>query len=305
MKLVSFTQAGTAAYGVGDGAWIALPPPSFVADYPTVRAVIADPAGVDRLRAAVSPPSTRIALADVELLPPVADPAKVICIGINYDTHRREVGRNASAYPAVFLRFPDTQIGHGTPIIRPRASTALDYEGELAVVIGRPGRAIEQADALDHVAGYACYNDASIRDWQRHTHQFTPGKNFPQTGAFGPWLVTADEINDPMNLRLITRLSGTVVQDASTADMIFSIAEIIAYVSTFTALAAGDVIATGTPGGVGFKREPPLWMRPGDVVEVEIEGVGTLRNGIVDEADVAAERERIPAVTGEAVAQAL
>jgi 2-keto-4-pentenoate hydratase/2-oxohepta-3-ene-1,7-dioic acid hydratase in catechol pathway len=236
------------------------------------------------------------------LLPPIVDPQKVICIGINYDTHRNELGRSASAYPAVFLRFPDTHIGHRTPIVRPLVSTALDYEGELAVIIGRPGRAISQADALDHVAGYACYNDATIRDWQRHTHQFTPGKNFPQTGAFGPWLVTADEIGDPMNLQLVTRLNGTVVQAASTGDMIFSIAEIIAYVSTFTSLSAGDVIATGTPGGVGFKREPPLWMRPNDVVEVEIEGVGTLRNVIVDEADIASAGERIHAVTGEIAA---
>jgi 2-keto-4-pentenoate hydratase/2-oxohepta-3-ene-1,7-dioic acid hydratase in catechol pathway len=302
MKLVSFAQAGIAAYGVSDGSSIALPAPRLLADYPTVRAVIADPAGLDRLRASVTVSSTRLALADVELLPPVVDPAKVICIGINYETHRNETGRSASAYPAVFLRFPDTHTGHGAPIVRPRASMALDYEGELAVIIGRPGRAIAQADALDHVAGYACYNDASIRDWQRHTHQFTPGKNFPQTGAFGPWLVTADEIGDPMNLRLVTRLNGTVVQEAMTADMIFSIAEIIAYVSTFTPLGPGDVIATGTPGGVGFKREPPLWMRPGDVVEVQIDGVGTLRNVIVDEADVAAARERVPAVTGENVA---
>jgi 2-keto-4-pentenoate hydratase/2-oxohepta-3-ene-1,7-dioic acid hydratase in catechol pathway len=299
MKLASFVRAGTAAYGVYGGSSIALPAPSLAADYPTVRALVADPAGLDRLRAAVTVSSARVALADVELLPPVVDPAKVICIGINYETHRNETGRSASAYPAVFLRFPDTHVGHGTAIVRPRASTALDYEGELAVVIGRPGRAIAKADALDYVAGYACYNDASIRDWQRHTHQFTPGKNFPHTGAFGPYLVTADEIGDPMNLRLVTRLNGTVVQEATTADMIFSIAEIIAYVSTFTPLAPGDVIATGTPGGVGFKREPPLWMRPGDVVEVEIDRVGTLRNVIVDEADVAAAPRRVPAAIGE------
>jgi 2-keto-4-pentenoate hydratase/2-oxohepta-3-ene-1,7-dioic acid hydratase in catechol pathway len=285
MKLVSFALAGTAAYGITDGSTIALPAPNFLADYPTLRAVIGDPDGLARLRAQLTASSRRLAFADVDLLPPIVDPAKVICIGINYETHRNETGRSESAYPAVFLRFSDTQIGHGTPIVRPRASTALDYEGELAVIIGRPGRAIAQADALEHVAGYACYNDASIRDWQRHTHQFTPGKNFPQTGAFGPWLVTADELDDPTNLRLVTRLNGMVVQAATTADMIFSIADIIAYVSTFTPLAAGDVIATGTPGGVGFKREPPLWMRPGDVVEVEIDGVGTLRNVIVDEAD--------------------
>jgi 2-keto-4-pentenoate hydratase/2-oxohepta-3-ene-1,7-dioic acid hydratase in catechol pathway len=181
------------------------------------------------------------------------------------------------------VRFADTQVGDGSPIVRPAISARLDFEGELAVVIGRPGKSIAREDALAHVAGYACYNDATIRDWQHHTHQFTPGKNFPNTAAFGPWLVTADEIPDPSQLQLTTRLNGHTVQSASTADMIFSVADIIAYVSAFTPLSAGDVIATGTPGGVGVKRTPPLFMQPGDTVEVEISHLGTLRNPVVAE----------------------
>lgn len=160
----------------------------------------------------------------------------------------------------------------------PAVSTMFDFEGELAIVIGKPGRAISEENALEHVAGYACYNDASVRDWQWHTRQFTPGKNFPQTGAFGPWLVTADEIPDPAVLSVTTRVNGEVLQSQPTADMIFPIPVIVAYVSQFTPLAAGDVIVTGTPGGVGAKRQPPRWLKAGDVVEIDIPGVGLLTN---------------------------
>ncbi len=169
------------------------------------------------------------------------------------------------------------------PIIRPRASENLDFEGELAVIVGKGGRHISKEAALQHVAGYSIYNDASVRDWQRHTTQYTPGKNFPSTGGFGPWMVTADEIPDSTKLHLTTRLNGEVVQDSGLDDLRFSIPEIISYISIFTELVPGDVIITGTPKGVGAARKPPLWMKPGDSVEVEISSIGTLRNPIVPE----------------------
>ncbi|MGO4303220.1 fumarylacetoacetate hydrolase family protein [Cupriavidus sp. RAF12] len=224
-----------------------------------------------------------ISLSEVRFLPVIPDPAKILCVGINYASHVKETGREMPRYPMFFTRFADSQTAHEQPILRPRASEKLDFEGELAVVIGKTARHVSAADALSHVAGYACYNDGSVRDWQKHTIQFTPGKNFPQTGAFGPWLVTADEIPDPSRLSLTTRLNGEVVQQATTDDLIFSVGEVIAYCSTFTELRPGDVIITGTTGGVGAFREPPLWMRAGDVVEVEISAVGVLRNTIRDE----------------------
>jgi 2-keto-4-pentenoate hydratase/2-oxohepta-3-ene-1,7-dioic acid hydratase in catechol pathway len=224
------------------------------------------------------------ALADVELLPVIPDPAKIFCVGLNYELHRQETGRTVVGHPTIFTRFADTLIAAGQPIIRPRVSAMLDYEGELAVIIGRGGRHITQADAPAHVAGYACFNDASVRDWQNHTHQYTPGKNFPATAPFGPTLVTPGEVGDLGPQRISTRLNGRTVQDAHLGDMIFPVAVVIAYLSAFTPLAPGDVIAMGTPGGVGFKRDPQLFMQPGDTVEVEIERVGLLRSTIEAEA---------------------
>ncbi|HZV10128.1 MAG TPA: fumarylacetoacetate hydrolase family protein [Novosphingobium sp.] len=222
-------------------------------------------------------------LAEVDLLPVVPDPDKILCVGIAYHAHRIETGRDESAAPIIFTRFADTQVAHGQPLLRPRESEQLDYEGEIAVVIGKAGRRIAVEDAWDHVAGYAPYCDATIRDWQHKTGQWTPGKNFPGTGGFGPWLVTRDEIPDGKPLSLATRLNGEEVQSTTTDLLIFSIPELIAYCSTFTRLEPGDVIATGTPGGVGGKRQPPLWMKPGDILEVEVGGVGTLRHTIEDE----------------------
>ncbi len=181
------------------------------------------------------------------------------------------------------MRLTSTQVGHLQPIIRPNASDHLDFEGELAVIIGKPGRHIAKENALHHVAGYSIYNDASVRDWQRHTTQYTPGKNFPSTGGFGPWMVTTDEIPDPTKLRLTTRLNGDLVQNSGLDDFRFSIPEIIAYLSTFTQLLPGDVIITGTPKGVGAGRTPPLWMKPGDRVEVEITSIGKLVNPVAQE----------------------
>ena len=232
-------------------------------------------------RAAGQGPSA--ALSDVSLLPVVPDPDKVICVGLNYKSHIEETGRSDSDYPVLFTRWANTQVGHGAPMIRPVNSTKFDYEGELAVVIGSAARHVSAADALGHVAGYSCYNDGSIRDWQRHTHQFTPGKNFEATGGFGPWMVTTDEIPDPSALHLKTRVNGQEVQNSTTDLLIFTVPVLIEYISSFTTLEPGDVIVTGTPGGVGFKRNPPLFLKDGDTVEVDISGIGVLSNPVRDE----------------------
>jgi 2-keto-4-pentenoate hydratase/2-oxohepta-3-ene-1,7-dioic acid hydratase in catechol pathway len=247
--------------------------------FPTLKALL----GEDFVRIARETDAPRLALAEVKLLPPVPDPAKILCIGKNYEEHRVETGGEKLPYPTIFTRFADTLVADGQEAWAPGASTEVDFEGELAVVIGRGGRHIAAEDALSHVAGYSCFNDISIRDWQRHTTQFTPGKNFPRTGGFGPWIVTADEIANPQALDLTTRLNGDVVQRASIAEMIFGIRALIQYCSSFTRLSPGDVIATGTPGGVGAKRKPPLFMKVGDVVEIEIGSIGTLRNSIGSE----------------------
>ena len=273
MKLASFQGYDSRpAWGKVDGDTVI----DFSEHAPSLRAYLADPARPDS--GTLSGPAS--ALSAVRLLPVVPDAGKILCVGHNYESHRAETGRAKVSYPSIFLRFADTLIGAEAPIVRPTESTDLDFEGELAVVIGRGGRRIDPMHALDHVAGYSCFNDASVRDWQWHTTQFAPGKNFPATGAFGPWLVTADEVPDPSALSVTTRLNGTVVQDQPTADMIFDIPTVIAYISTFTTLNPGDVICTGTPGGVGAKRQPPLWMKPGDVVEVDIPTIGLLRNSV-------------------------
>jgi len=281
MRLASFRTPAGHSWGVVEDDYIIDVGAQVGTLYPDLRSVIAAEAySVVRDSARRAP---RYALDRVDWLPPVPNPAKILCIGLNYETHRKETGRAEALHPAVFTRFPDTQIGHGASIIRPRVSRDLDFEGELAVVIGRGGRYISAEAAMEHVAGYACYNDATLRDWQRHTHQFTPGKNFPATGAFGPFIVTADSIGDYRTFRLTTRVNGEPVQDAGLDQLIFPIPTLIEYCSAFTPLAPGDVIATGTPGGVGFKRSPPLFLKPGDSVEVEISAVGTLKNGVADE----------------------
>jgi 2-keto-4-pentenoate hydratase/2-oxohepta-3-ene-1,7-dioic acid hydratase in catechol pathway len=191
--------------------------------------------------------------------------------------------RAESEYPAIFVRFSDSLTAHNAPLPKPKATTRFDFEGELAVIIGKSGRNISQADSWNHIAGYACFNDGSARDWQRHTHQWTPGKNFPQSGPFGPFMSTRDAIPDVNQLTLETRLNGQVMQHASLADLIFTLPVIIEYISGFTDLSPGDVIATGTPGGVGDKRDPAVYMHAGDVIEVQITGLGTLRNVVSDE----------------------
>ena len=223
-------------------------------------------------------------LAAVEMLPPLPNPPKIICIGLNYADHSAESGFAVPDYPTVFGRFASSLIGHGAPMVRPRVSEQLDYEGEFVAVIGRGGRDIAKARALDHVVAYSLFNDASIRDYQFKAPQWTVGKNFDGTGAFGPWLVTADELPPGCaGLRLTTRLNGEVVQAASTDDLVFDVAALVSTLSEAWTLEPGDVIVTGTPSGVGLARKPPLWMKPGDTCEVELEGLGVLRNPVVDQ----------------------
>lgn len=217
----------------------------------------------------------------LRLLPVVPDPAAIWCAALTYLSHIKEdPSRPVPDYPLFFLRVPGSQIGHGESMLVPSVSAELDYEGELAVVIGRRGRDIPMETALEHVAGYSCYNDGSVRDWQRHTSQITMGKNFDATGGFGPWLVTPDEFGDPARHRITTRLNGEVMQDTGVAQLLFPIEYLIHYVSTVSTLEVGDVIVTGTSAGVGVRRTPPRFMRPGDLVEVEIDGIGVLRNTI-------------------------
>jgi 2-keto-4-pentenoate hydratase/2-oxohepta-3-ene-1,7-dioic acid hydratase in catechol pathway len=221
--------------------------------------------------------------SDVTWLPVIPNPGKIVCVGLNYEEHRQETGRDKTEQPALFLRLAESQVGHRQLILRPRESKNLDYEAEIAVVIGRAGRRISQKDSWNHIAGYSCYNDGSVRDWQRHTIQWTAGKNFASTGGFGPWMVTADEIPAGTRMTLSCRLNGERMQHATTEQMIFKIPKLIEYISTFTTLLAGDVIVTGTPGGVGARRNPPVWMKPGDTVEIEIDKVGVLVNRIADD----------------------
>lgn len=228
-------------------------------------------------------PTAAYPRADLRLLPLVPNPGKILCVGLNYATHVAETGREQKDHPAIFTRWADTLLAAGDPIVRPKETVRFDYEGELAVIIGKGGRRIRKADAMAHVAGYSLFNDVSVRDWQRHNIQFTPGKNFPATGPFGPELVTPEEIADLGAQRVQTRVNGELVQDQPVADMIWDIPAIIEYCSTFTDLAPGDVIATGTPGGVGDKRTPPLYLKAGDRVDVSVGAVGTLSNPVIDE----------------------
>lgn len=282
MKFATFRAAGTTTWGLIEGDEAVDLGAVLQGRLPDLKSAIA--AGALSGLASQAAQAPRHKLAAIEWLPVIPNPDKILCVGLNYEDHRKETGRSEVENPTIFARYANSQTGHLANIIRPRVSSDLDFEGELAVIIGTPGRYIARGDAFGHIAGYACYNDGSVRDFQRHTHQFTPGKNFPETGAFGPWMVTPDELGDLGPLRLQTRVNGQVVQDALIEQMIFDIPKQIEYCSTFTRLEPGDVIASGTPGGVGAKRTPPLWLKPGDTVEVEIDRVGLLRNGVADEA---------------------
>ena len=282
MKLASYRKGSAVSYGVvtGDGL---VDLASIAGEVGATLRQALERDSLGRIAQWAADKKPGVALGSIEFLPVIADPQKIFCIGINYHTHVKETGREVPTHPMIFTRFADSQCGHLQPILRPKVSEKLDFEGELAVVIGKAGRYIKADRALEHVAGYSAYNDGSVRDWQRHTIQFTPGKNFPRTGGFGPWLVTADEIPDPSQLSLTTRLNGAVMQQCRTDDMIFSVEVLVEYCSAFTNLNPGDVIITGTTGGVGAFRTPPVWMKPGDVAEIEISGIGTLRNPVADE----------------------
>ncbi len=241
---------------------------------------------VERARAAVANAgaNARLALSDVRPALPIARPEKFICVGLNYALHAKEGGHDIPSYPSFFLRVASSLVAAGAPVLRPRCSEQLDYECELAIVIGKGGRHIEEADALEHVFGYTIFNDVSVRDFQRKTSQWTPGKNFDGTGPLGPWVVSADELPaGASGLRITTRVNDQTMQDSNTSDMIFSTARTIALLSEFMTLTPGDIIATGTPSGVAHARKPPAWMKAGDKVEVEIEGIGVLANPVVDE----------------------
>ena len=275
MRIARFTRAGVESWGLVTDLGI-VDHGELTTSAPTVRALIASGERPEAVAGA-----SVIPLADVELLPPV-ELDKVVCAGVNFHTHRAEarLDTDRPPYPTIFTRFPDAHVGHGADIIKSDAIERFDYEGELAVVIGRRASNVAVEDALDHVYGYACFDDGSARDWQKHAMQWAPGKNFERSGSMGPTLVTADELPAIGDAWLETRVNGEVRQRAQIADMIFSIAELIAYISTFTPLEPGDVIAAGTPGGVGLFMDPPTFLAVGDVVEVEIDGVGLLRNRI-------------------------
>ena len=274
MRIVTFRQNGVVGHGVRTGNSIQVHPEATSA--------------VDLARRGTSAASTEdVALADIELLPPVPNPGKIICIGLNYRAHAIEGGNAIPDYPAVFMRCTTSLAAAGGAFIYPECSDKLDYEAELAVVIGKTATNVSAANALDHVAGYSCFNDGSVRDYQRKSTQWTMGKNFDGTGGFGPELVTPDELPaGASGLRIVARLNGQVMQDSNTADMIFDVATLIATLSEAMTLEPGDVIATGTPSGVGYARTPPVFMRPGDTIEIEIEGIGTLTNIVAKRAAV-------------------
>ena len=287
MKYVSFQTDSHTSYGVVQGDHVLDLGPLFGPRAPDLKTLIAEdllPAAADKAAAHAG----ELPLAGLRLLPVIPNPGKIVCVGLNYRDHVAETRREVTEHPTIFLRVPSSQVGHEQDLVVPRESERLDYEGEIALIIGRGGRRIAPGDAWKHIAGYACYNEGSVRDWQTATPQWTAGKNFWRTGGFGPWMVSSDEIAPGQALTLVTRLNGAEMQRATSDMMIHDIPSLITHVSTFMPLEPGDVIVTGTPGGVGARRTPAVFMRPGDVVEVEVDAIGVLRNRVV--ADVEASR---------------
>ena len=282
MKLLSFRVNGMASFGALVNGRVVDLKKRLNGKYVDLCAAL-EAGALPELEQALQGAQANYSLEEIEFLPVIPNPPKIICIGINYRSHADETSGAAPPKPLVFGRFSNSQVGHGQPIPVPPESVQLDYEGEIAVVIGKRGRRISRADAWSYIAGYAPYNDGTIRDWQWHSTQWTMGKNFYRTGGFGPWMATRGEIADNAVLHLTTRLNGTEMQRATSHEMIFSIPELIEYCSKATELEPGDVIVTGTPGGVGNKRTPPVFMKHGDVIEVEISEIGTLRNPIKNE----------------------
>ncbi|MDP2092804.1 MAG: fumarylacetoacetate hydrolase family protein [Hydrogenophaga sp.] len=282
MKLISYVHNGREGFGAVTASGVVDLNLALKNAFPDLKALLAGNA-LSQAQEAVNARAADYRLEDLALLPVIPNPGKIWCCGLNYGEHVKETNREVTEQPTFFLRVADSQVGHGQPMVRPPESTQFDYEAEIAVVIGKSGRRIAESEVAQYIAGYACYNDGTLRDWQRHTSQWVPGKNFWKTGGFGPWLVTADEIPFGTLMTLTTRLNGVELQRATTAMMIHSIARQIAYVSTIAPLEPGDVIVTGTPGGVGARRTPPVWMKHGDVCEIEVDRIGVLSNPIADE----------------------
>ena len=283
MKLISYRRAGADHFGavIGDGV---VELTGRLDGVPDLAGLLADERQLAQARRLAEAARCDYPLAAVELAPVIPRPGKVVCVGINYVAHAAEAGRKVGDYPVIFQRYSETVIAHEAPLVRPKVSTQFDFEAELAVVIGKGGAHIDPARAMEHVAGYTCFNDASVRDWQFHTHQYGMGKNFAATGALGPWLVTADEIADYRELTVTGLLNGERMQHGKLSELAFDIPALIAYISQALPWNPGDILATGTPSGIGFKRNPPVFLKPGDVYEVVISQIGTLSNPVADEA---------------------
>lgn len=284
-RLASFVHDGRAGYGLVTTKGIVDLSSRFASRWPTLRHVLADTAMTSLLDASAGY-GPDVGLDEVTLAIPVPDAEKILCVGVNYPDRNAEYkdGQEAPPKPSLFPRFARSFVGHGQPLIRPRASEQLDYEAEIVIVIGKPGRHIAEADALDHVAGLSLANEGTIRDWVRHAKfNVTQGKNFDATGSIGPWMIPFADESQLADIGLTARVNGVLRQQDSTARMIFSFRYLIAYISTFTTLMPGDTILTGTPTGAGARLDPPVWLRPGDIVEIEADGIGVLRNGVVDE----------------------
>ena len=281
MKFVSFLQNNQAKFGISDGKNIT-DLTGKINGSNTLKELISDKA-IQKAKEYAKKNPGNISIEKIEYLPVIPNPGKIICVGLNYSEHVKETGRTVEQNPVIFLRVPESQTAHKQPIQRPKVSTSLDYECEMAVIMGEGGKHIKTEDALKHIVGYSCYNECTVREWQQHTRQFGMGKNFEKTGSFGPYMVLAENIPDYTKLKIQTRLNGKVMQDAKLSQLIFDIPTLISYVSKAVPWRAGDVLVTGTPGGVGFKRKPPIFMKEGDQVEVEISEIGILSNIIKDE----------------------
>ena len=288
MKLMMFQRGRSTVLGLVEGKAVidlGIADPALPRDLKSLIAAGVGALAAAKAAAANAPASARFVLDAMKPALPIAHPTKFICVGLNYALHAKEGGHEIPTYPSFFLRVPTSLVAAGAPVTRPKASIQLDYECELTIVIGKGGRNIPEEKALDHVFGYTLFNDVSVRDFQRKTSQWMPGKNFDGTGPLGPWIVTADELPaGASGLRITTRVNGETMQDSNTSDMIFSTARTIALLSEFMTLEPGDLIATGTPSGVAHARNPPAWMKAGDTVAVEVERIGVLTNPVVDEA---------------------
>src|SRR5579863_1174011 len=284
-RIATFSIAGSTRYGAVVNEGIVDLSAHFGKQYPTLREVVAAGA-LTKLAEHAARLSADHATDAVTWLPPIPSPEKIICIGVNYPDRNAEYkdGQDAPKYPSMFMRTPRSFVGHQTPLVRPHASAQLDYEGELVLIIGKPGRHIAESAALDHIAAVTLCNEGTIRDWVRHAKfNVTQGKNFDSTGSLGPWLVPCTDHSEIADIRLTTRVNGETRQDDRTSRLIFGFRYLIRYLSTFTTLVPGDVIVTGTPTGAGARFDPPRYLKPGDVVEVEAENIGVLRNGVIDE----------------------